>query len=165
MHKIVWILGCLLIFGASAQTRQPQCFACRMRVLTPSGYVPLGHIQAGDHVLSWDVRRRELVQNLVRDVHLDQDGLYGDLVTEGSALTIEVTSDHPFYMPELLVYRPIVDIAPDEKLLAVHLENGRCSEFLVERGEYAKGGIGPVKTLILESPPNNFVVEGVVVHN
>jgi hypothetical protein len=79
---------------------------------------------------------------------------------------VEVSPGYPFFLPEEDSYRAISDIQPDEKLLSVQVERDQksCVTSLTQRGDYQKGGIGPVKSLFLEGPPDNIIVEGFVIH-
>jgi hypothetical protein len=144
------------------QRLSSQCFACRMRVLTPSGYTELSKLGVGDLVMSWDEERHKLVLNRILRIHVSEDQVYGDLIPPEMTATIEVTADHPFFLPESGIYVPISDIDPTDKLRGITLENGKCGVLLTERGEFNPGGIGAVMSLDLEFSPDNFIVEGLV---
>ena len=140
-----------------------RCFTGDMRVLTPTGYVEIKSLKVGDQVISWDVRQGKKVVNRVKALWSTNNVEFGrlsDLKPEGKA--INSTKDHPFYSVGHSDYIDVGKLNSASTLM--HVRN--CEAKLVSRGAFEHPvGRGTVFTLSLEFSPNNFIVEGILVHN
>jgi hypothetical protein len=140
-----------------------RCFTGAMRVLTPSGYVPIKNLKKGDKVISWDVAEQRVIVNYIQTVHITENSEYGrlcDVAPEGQI--IEATESHPFFSSESMTYEELRFLPEDSHLL--HFRD--CETSLVRRGVFEfPVGNGRVFTFTLELSPNNFILEGILVHN
>lgn len=144
------------------------CFTPSMRVLTPSGYVAIEKLAAGDEVISWDVEADKPVVNQIVRKTVSEDEEYLRLCpVQPRGQALEVTAEHPFYAPAHGLYIPLSEIKPSERLLRIRgdLETSACESHLVKRGAVTVAGRGVVMSLSLELEPNNFIVEEILVHN
>ncbi len=139
------------------------CFTSAMRVLTPKGYVAIASIGNGDEIISWDIDRKRQIINRVKSIQIIQNRIFGRLCNlSPTGKAIETTSDHPFYSADAKNYVAIGDMAPTDRLIKVD----GCEASLVFRGAFdLSAGTGTVFHIGLELPPNNFIVEGILVHN
>ncbi|MGZ3723035.1 MAG: Hint domain-containing protein [Bdellovibrionales bacterium] len=142
-----------------------RCFTCGLRVLTPAGQVRLDELKIGDLVYSWDEARKILVENSVLEIHSAPDIEFGEINPGHGRALIQVTPEHPFYLPSLHIYEEIGAIAHFEHLLAVNKFLNTCESELVTRGPMRMTGRAEVRTISVAKAPHNFIVEGFVVHN
>ena len=166
-REVIWrIQADLSEAGTSLKSKKPRCFTCAMRVLTPKGYQALEDLRAGDEVYSWDIRRGEPVINQIVKVVSANDQLYGKISNTPTQRSLEVTPDHPFFLPTMNAYQAIALVDPDEKLLGVSYNKGSpCESLLLTRGTFEMIGVEDTMTLSLKDAPHNYIVEGYVVEN
>lgn len=153
------------------------CFAGWEQVLTPSGTVPISSINAGDVVVSYDEASDQFVTSIVGHV-LVHDGVQEPVhdfsshpllaVTVSDDMgtsTTKVTANHPYYDPVSNTYRPISEFQLGD---AVRTTAGVGTIVSLEPSPLSgAGGEDPtiVYNLHMQAGPQNFVVNGVVVHN
>jgi hypothetical protein len=164
-QEVLWKLKFMAEPPTQGPNKKRRCFTCSMRVLAPTGYVRLDHLQVGDSVYSWDETQRRLVLNEIAQIHNAEDSEYGKLPMTPTGVELEVTADHPFFLPEIGEYRDLDQIKTHEKLLAIMLNGATCENWLLDRGEWSAAGRANVITLAMKNLPHNFIVEGLVVHN
>ncbi|MGZ3722678.1 MAG: Hint domain-containing protein [Bdellovibrionales bacterium] len=140
-----------------------RCFTGPMRVLTPTGYVPIDMLKMGDEVLSLDLKSEKQITNRIQNVNVSLNTEYGelcDLAPEGRK--IQTTGSHPFYSVDALDYEELRLILPNSLLLQIR----DCEMALVKRGMFKfPVGQAAVYSFTLELNPQNFIVEGILVHN
>lgn len=143
-----------------------ECFTCSMRVLTPQGQREIGDISLGDEVMSWNFTLHKLIPNKVVKILESQSAEVGTLHTT-MALTgeIQVTRSHPFYTPELKSYQPLNEIPEATNLQGLVESKNRCKLIFGPRGPYLPMGSAPVRSLHLKDSPQNYFIEGVLVHS
>lgn len=149
--------------GMTLVTRRRHCFTCEMRVLTPSGYVPIERLSNGDAVYSWDEKKKTLVLNQISQLFISHLQTYGELSGTPTGRPLEVTPDHPFLVADTGKYVELKRIGSQDNLVVI--EPKHCAPLLQPRGIYRHKGKGTVRSISVKGEPHNFVVEGFVVHN
>ncbi len=163
---IVVAVGYMESTGRKLERRSPRCFTCSMQVLTPSGYRRLDQLALGDEIMSWHEDQQRLVVNHVSAIHRADDVPFGELSAQNfQGISLQVTAEHPFLIPEESTYREIGQIHATQFLLSIEVQNESCEIALVPRGEFVPKASGTVITFSVEAAPNNFIVNGIVVHN
>ena len=161
--------------GSSGESGGVGCFVGSEKVLTPDGPTPISGIKAGDRVISYNETANRFVTSVVGRVYV-HDGVHDPVhdfdsypllslvVSDSGTLTeTEVTANHPYYDPDSSTYRPISTFAPGERVRTV---SGVSTVLSLEPASRKIVASRPVVyNLHMESGPQNFVVNGAVVHN
>ena len=154
--------------------KKPKCFTCAMRVLTPYGYRPIGDLDIGDTVISWDFDHGQTTKNRVLAVHEGQNVEFGELISRDFPRGfLEVTPDHPLYSVDNGGYTPLEKLGDNSRVLRINLglAIGQCRGFFTKRpavsiskrGAFVKKGRAQVRGLALSGKHQNYFVEGVLV--
>lgn len=151
----------------TGQMLKRNCFTCRMRVLTPIGYVPLSELKIGDVVLSWDEAAQVVVPNQIVGIYRLGRRPFGKLTNTPTSTPLEVSGGHPFLLPKSGEYVELEQIKNSDFLRGVQFDERKkqCEANLVARGEFVTVGEDELTTLSVMKHPYNFIVEGLVVHN
>jgi len=133
------------------------CFVVGTPVATPRGALAIEELGPGMLVLARDLARDRTVEARVRRVRVTRSSRLVRLaLSDGSAL--EVTPEHPFYLPALHVFRTATSLRPGDRLLSRdgrHLEVRSRAERLADL---------PVYNLSVGAP-HTYFAGGVLVHN
>lgn len=140
------------------------CFSAGTKILTPSGEVSIEQLTAGDVVLSMDPQTQALVPASVERLHQTvAEALLEVSLSDGR--TVRVTPEHPFFDPTTAAYRPIREFRVGD---AVLLRPGADSapqpiQIIVIRPLPDRHV--PVYNLTVSGPHQNYLAEGLLVHN
>lgn len=136
------------------------CFTGGVPVLTPSGQRPIRDLKAGDEVVSLNPATGARVTARVSRIHVRQVQEYLRVSLEDGRV-LQVTENHPFFDPRQGTYRKIGLFRPGERLHQPLAQPQTATIGSIERI--------PEKTtvynLTVDGDFQNFIVEGILVHN
>lgn len=157
------LLLTLIAFSLTASPAFAQgLLSARMRVLTPHGYIRLRELKPGDEVMSWDFRRGQLVLNAIYEITKVPAVELGRLSRLKAGPHGLEASDQTqlFHSPSASRYRQLQFLNATDPVLRL---NG-CDAALIARGPYHPSATRTQgMNLTLLDPPNNCIVEGIVV--
>lgn len=156
------------------------CFTYSQRILTPNGLKPIGSFKKWDEVISYNHETNEYETSIV-EKFIPHDGnsfSYNDYkkyplckviikTQDGEFISIESTSNHPFYDLSENSYKFISEIAIWNQL-QLHKTKGTlvAIEMLVDASYWEDCDLPIVYNLHMrESDNHNYFVEWVLVHN
>jgi len=137
------------------------CFTADMQVDTPHGLVPIKSIRVGDEVYSFDVETNIRVVGVVEKTYIHEDWSYG-IIELSSGHTIEVTSNHPFYLPDTKEWKEINDIKIGQKLL--YVGENHTEEVTLIKKDFSRERRANVYNFQVKKY-HNYFINGVLVHN
>jgi hypothetical protein len=138
------------------------CIARGMRVRTPGGLRPIEVLCEGDEVCCVDPASGELVTaKVVATRRATRECVR--LEFSGGALLL--TSDHPLYSPEDGAWAPAGDWVLEKRTRLLVVREGGRVEVAQVTSSSSYAGVHEVFDLTVDHALNDFVAEGVVVHN
>ena len=143
----------------------PGCFPKGMKVYTPNGNISIEDIRAGDIVYSYNEDTGKLEESKVGKVFIHKD--FRDPAVRlilSNGILLSSTLNHPFYSVKYGNYLPLEKFDVGDDVLFYNNKTGNFEEVRILEFkdvdyfyyEYS---------LHLESPFNNYFVNGVIVHN
>jgi hypothetical protein len=162
LPKILLVTGEQLEVVPQSSGRR-SCFTAQMKVLTPSGEVPISRLKEGDPVISIDLATGTPVTNFVRKSIATPGQEFGTLINHQRPL--EVTGSERFFT-DGGKFTELAQIAESCNLFQVNLKQPSSLVSPVQRGTHRAASVrSTVFNLELIGEPRNFIVEGLLVHN
>ncbi len=146
------------------------CFAPDELVKTLHGEIKISELKVWDKIISYDEIQNKFIENII-DKIIIHDGISSPLndfekypllslvvETGGKKKTTKVTSNHLYFSPESWKYKHIGEFVIGEKVQSID-----GIGFIISK---TKLNLQPtVYNLHMKNSPNNYLVNGVVVHN
>lgn len=143
-------------FNIFGKTRQ--CFDEDTLIRTPNGTIPIKCLRSGDEVYSYHHSLNSVDVGIIEKVFDNGFAECVELITD-NGIRLVVTSDHRFFIPNK-GYIPLSDFSNGDKLLEANLFG--ISEVRIKSIK----PIGERRVYDIHAwPYNNYLPEGVVVHN
>lgn len=164
--------------GGDSDDGAPGCFRADQLVSTPTGSTPISALAVGDKVVSFSEEQDSFTVSTIGQVVV-HDGKQAaihafnrhpliELVVEsgGQTETSLVTLNHPYFDPVENAYKQL-DRFNVGDLVRTTLGTGRIVSMtsVIDQSTPAKAQNSVVYNLHMAEGPNNFLVNGVVVHN
>jgi len=140
------------------------CFKEGTKVYTPKGYRNIETIKAGDIVYSIDENTNSLVETRVIKPLIHKD--FNDPAVRlklSNNIEIDVTLNHAFYNPDADDYKQLKDFKVSDKLLYFNTEKNKVET--VKILDMVSIGYFDLEYNLELEKPNNYLVEGILVHN
>ena len=96
------------------------CFAAGTPIATPAGERAIEELAVGDSVWAFDTARGVRVPSTVLAVHRHPEGVLGKLSLP-SGRELQVTAEHPVYLPEQDRFVPVGELQGDELVVLLEL--------------------------------------------
>ncbi len=151
-------------------TKTVGCFAPDELVKTLLGETKISELKVWDKIISYDETQNKFIENII-DKIIIHDGISSPLndfekypllslvvETAGKKKTTKVTSNHLYFSPESWKYKYIDDFSIGEKVQSI---DGIW--YIISKTRLDSQPI--VYNLHMKNSPNNYLVNGVVVHN
>ena len=152
-----------------APSPTPACFVAGTPIVLADGkQKPIEQIRAGDHVLAFDTVRREFVDGrVIRSIKRTVSERLQ--IVFASGLSIEVTGEHPFYLPERRTDAPVVhdefvrarDLRPGDR--PARFDRGEVGAEIIEQVTALTGTVDVFNFNV--EPCHTYVAGGLIVHN
>jgi hypothetical protein len=138
------------------------CFAAGTPIATPSGDVPIDRLNVGDLVLAYDEVTRAVVPRPVVRTFAHADQQPGHLRLEDGRV-LEVTDNHPVYLPERGTYADAGTVANETRLLVL---NGTTTTSGIADGFLPDPSVSLQTVYNIEvAEHHNYFAGSVLVHN
>ncbi len=139
------------------------CFVAGTPIHTPHGTTAIERLRVGDWVLAYDEARRRVVERRVTDVHVHSDRVAGRLHV-GPAGVLELTAEHPIYLPDEGRYVAAAELRSEQRLLT--LSGARSTASAIASAFELTSASEPVTVYnITVEGEENYFAAGVLVHN
>ena len=147
-------------FGAG----QENCFTAGTKISTPDGQRNIERLRIGDSVISLDLIHGHQVTSIVTGIYITAVDDVGS-VRLSDGRTIQVTSDHPFYVPARRAFLPAHELAAGMILMG-QFSNDQGHAPIVDRDFSVDSKTGGTTVYNLTvSGQHNYFAEGILVHN
>jgi hypothetical protein len=143
----------------------PPCFTSGTLILTPKGKTPIEKLAQGDEVFSVDTATYQRVPKKVVAVHQHvTDKILQIGLSNGTS--VQVTPEHPFFDPQKGRYRPIGSFRVGDKVVMVSEgDKFKTEEVKIVSKKMLREKNTPVYNITVEKPFENYIAEGIIVHN
>lgn len=138
------------------------CFAAGTPISTPSGDVPIDQLNVGDIVLAYDEATRTVVPRPIVRTFAHPDQRPGHLRLEDGRV-LDVTDNHPIYLPERGKYADAGTVASETRLLVL---NGTTTTSGIADGFLPDSSVALQTVYNIEvAEHHNYFAGSVLVHN
>lgn len=160
VNCLILSFGILLISCDSGPTIM--CVSGDTTILTPEGYIPVKSLKVGEYVMSYAFDQNVLSPARITGIRQG----FGKCIQfrSDSGHTLKVTADHPVYSPETITYRKASSWQFDGLSKVYIVEQNKLKTAIASIAKIDSKEIR-VFDVTVDSPFNNFIANGILVHN